>query len=64
MSTRKSLARYRDGADRRRVLIRLTGKGERELGKLVSVHRRKLRRIGPEIHQILGELAGAWRPED
>ncbi|HEX5091722.1 MAG TPA: MarR family winged helix-turn-helix transcriptional regulator [Burkholderiales bacterium] len=57
------LVRDRDRADRRRVLIRLTPKGERELRKLVSVHRRKLRRIGPEIHRILGELAGAWREE-
>jgi len=61
LAARGHLARCRDDADRRRVLIRLTPKGERELGKLVSVHRRKLRRIGPEIHKILGELAGAWR---
>jgi DNA-binding MarR family transcriptional regulator len=47
--------------DRRKVRLRLTAEGERLLAKLAAVHRRKLRRIGPDIYRILGELTGAWR---
>jgi DNA-binding MarR family transcriptional regulator len=47
--------------DLRKVLLRLSRKGEQMLGRLASIHRRKLRRIGPDIHRILGELTGAWR---
>jgi len=45
--------------DRRQVFIRLTAKGENILGKLSAVHREQLRRIGPEISQLLERLAGA-----
>ena len=47
--------------DARKVQLLLTAKGETVLGKLASVHRAKLRRIGPEIHEILGELTRVWR---
>lgn len=43
--------------DRRQVLIRLTAGGEELLGKLASVHREQLRRIGPELRRILGLLS-------
>lgn len=46
--------------DRRKVQLRLTRKGEQVLGSLAAIHRQKLRRIGPDIHQALGELASAW----
>jgi len=46
--------------DRRKVQLRLTRKGEQVLGSLAAIHRQKLRRIGPDIHQNLAELAGAW----
>lgn len=55
------VARGRTPEDRRKVRLRLTRRGERVLGKLVSVHRQKLRRIGPDIHRLLGELTGVWR---
>ena len=55
------LARARVADDRRKVQLRLTAKGEKVLGRLASVHRMKLRRIGPEIYRFLGELTGAWR---
>jgi DNA-binding MarR family transcriptional regulator len=55
------LTRERVLKDRRKVQIRLTDRGERVMGRLASVHRLKLRRIGPDIHRILGELTGAWR---
>ncbi|HUK05067.1 MAG TPA: MarR family transcriptional regulator [Burkholderiales bacterium] len=47
--------------DRRKVRLRLSAAGERVLARLVTVHRQKLRRIGPDIYRILGELTGAWR---
>jgi len=55
------MVRERTPADRRKVRLRLTPKGEQLLGRLASIHRLKLRRIGPEIHQILGELTRVWR---
>jgi len=54
------MSRARVADDRRKVRLRLTSKGEQVLGRLASVHRLKLRRIGPEIHRFLGELTGAW----
>ena len=42
--------------DRRQVLIQLTRRGEEVLEKLASVHREQLKRIGPEISQLLGRL--------
>ncbi len=54
------VARAQIPEDRRKVQLRLTNRGERMLGNLASVHRRKLRRLGPDIHRILGELAYAW----
>jgi DNA-binding MarR family transcriptional regulator len=60
LATLGLLARARCAKDRRTVHLLLTGKGERVLGALAAVHRQKLRRLGPDIHRILGELAGAW----
>jgi len=54
------MSRTRVADDRRKVRLRLTHKGEQVLGRLASVHRLKLRRIGPEIHRFLGELTGVW----
>jgi DNA-binding MarR family transcriptional regulator len=42
--------------DRRRVIVHLTERGEKILQRLASVHREQLRRIGPEISQLLGRL--------
>jgi len=42
--------------DRRQVLVQLTSRGEAVLEKLASVHREQLKRIGPEISQLLGRL--------
>ncbi len=57
------IARARISDDRRKVRLRLTSAGERVLARLATVHRQKLRRIGPDIYRILGELTGAWRSE-
>lgn len=61
--TQRLLVRARVPDDRRKVRLRLTAAGERLLARLATVHRQKLRRIGPDIYRILGELTGAWRGE-
>lgn len=58
------MVRERIPENRRKVRLLLTAKGERVLGQLASIHRLKLRRIGPQISRVLGELAGAWRRHD
>jgi DNA-binding MarR family transcriptional regulator len=55
------MVRERVPDNRRKVQLRLTRKGETVVGKLAAIHRRKLRRIGPQITRALEELAGAWR---
>lgn len=55
------MIRERMPEDRRKARLRLSPKGEQMLLRLASVHRLKLKRIGPDIHRILGELTGAWR---
>ena len=55
------LVRERIPENRRKAQLRLTAKGEHLLGRLASVHRAKLRRIGPDINRILDDLTGAWR---
>ena len=55
------MVRERIPENRRKVQLRLTPKGEHLLGRLASIHRAKLRRIGPDINRVLDDLAGAWR---
>ena len=57
------MVRERTPEDRRRVQLLLTARGERVLGQLASIHRLKLRQIGPGIRRVLGELTGAWRQQ-
>ena len=40
-------------ADRRKVGIRLTARGQRVFDRLASVHRRELRRIGPDFTRFM-----------
>lgn len=42
--------------DRRQVLIKLTGRGEKTLEKLSALHHEQLRRIGPELCRLLEQL--------
>jgi len=55
----KLVVREPSAGDRRQVLVQLTSRGEAILAKLASVHREQLKRIGPEISQLLGRLGGA-----
>ncbi len=52
----KWVARRRSIEDRRRVMIYLTVGGELILEKLAAVHRGQLKRIGPELTQLLATL--------
>ena len=54
--TEKLVVRAPSVADRRQVLVQLSVRGEKMLEKLTSVHREQLRRVGPEIRQLLERL--------
>ena len=42
--------------DRRQVMLRLTGAGQRKLAKLSKSHREELKRLAPLLKALLGEL--------
>jgi DNA-binding MarR family transcriptional regulator len=42
--------------DRRQVLIKLTGRGEKTLEKLSALHQEQLKHIGPELSRLLEQL--------
>ena len=44
--------------DRRRVYVNLTKRGENILEKLSAVHKQELRRIGPQLKQMIAVLTG------
>ena len=46
-------------ADRRRVEVRLTAKGEAIIRKLSAAHLAELREHGPELHRLLGSVIRA-----
>ena len=50
------VAREPSEEDRRRVFITLTKHGEKVLEQLSSAHHEQLRRIGPQIRQLLDQL--------
>jgi DNA-binding MarR family transcriptional regulator len=53
------LAREPSPLDGRKVYLRLMPKGDRLLERLASVHREELRRIGPQLRQLLQQIARA-----
>ena len=50
------LERDSDPQDRRRVLLRVSERGETILARLSAVHREELRRLGPELRELLQVL--------
>lgn len=50
------LQRQRDGADRRRVAVHLTAKGEKVLTELALHHSKELRAAGPELVRVLKRI--------
>ena len=53
---RRLVRRAHDPADRRRVRVQLTVRGEALLGRLSAAHRDELRRLGPELRRLLQKL--------
>lgn len=52
------IRRERQPDDRRRVALRFTPHGLRVFGRLASVQREELRRIGPDLGRIMAFFAG------
>jgi DNA-binding MarR family transcriptional regulator len=53
----KLVLRAHSTADRRKVELRLTGRGRQVLAKLVAVHRLELQRLGPILKRFFGDLS-------
>ena len=53
------VTRRQSRVDGRQVHLQLTAKGNRMLERLASVHREELRRIGPELRQLLQQITRA-----
>ncbi|MEN3943228.1 MarR family transcriptional regulator [Prosthecobacter sp. SYSU 5D2] len=56
--TEKLVKREASKEDRRQVFVLLTRQGEKLLEALSSAHHEELRRVGPEIQELLGRLGG------
>lgn len=48
-------------ADRRKVELRLTGRGRQVLAKLAAMHRSELQRIGPALKRFFAEVSRSGR---
>jgi DNA-binding MarR family transcriptional regulator len=53
------LRRTSSVADRRRVELRLTSRGEKVIERLSAVHLKELREFGPELHRLIGSITKA-----
>lgn len=56
LARQKLIARTRDGADGRRVWLRLTGRAEKKLAVLSRFHRAELRRFSRALAPLLAVL--------
>ena len=56
---RQLVRRTPSAADRRRVEVSLTAKGEAIIRKLSAAHLAELREHGPELHRLLGSVIRA-----
>jgi DNA-binding MarR family transcriptional regulator len=53
------VARESSPLDRRKVHLRLTAKGDRVLERLAGVHQEELRRIAPQLRQLVQQITRA-----
>ena len=56
------LRRLGDAADHRRILLRVTSRGERILATLAEFHTKELEQSGPELVRALADILGASWP--
>ena len=56
------LRRTSSAADRRRVELRLTPRGEKVIERFSAVHLQELREFGPELHRLIGSITRAPTP--
>ena len=56
------IVRKPSSVDRRKVEVRLTGRGRQVLAKLAAMHRRELQRIGPKLQHFFAEVSRLERP--
>lgn len=61
LTLEKWVKREASKEDRRQVFVVLTKKGERLLESLSAIHHEELRRVGPEIRELLGRLGGVQK---
>ena len=60
----KLIVRAPSSVDRRKVELRLTGRGRQVLAKLASMHRRELQRIGPKLQHFFAEVSRLERASE
>lgn len=53
----KLIVRVPSNVDRRKVELRLTGRGRQVLAKLAAMHRGELQRIGPNLQHFFAEVS-------
>ena len=61
LEKKELIRRSRNGADRREVILALTGRGERVLADLTLVHRAELRSAGPALLRALNGVMAQGR---
>ncbi len=57
LAQERLVVREPSGTDRRKVELRLTGRGRRVLAQLAAAHRRELHRIGPIMRRFFSRLS-------
>ena len=57
------VAREASSTDRRKVELRLSGRGRQVLSKLAGMHRRELERIGPVLKRLIAQASAPDPPE-
>jgi DNA-binding MarR family transcriptional regulator len=57
LAAEELVKRTPSAADRRKVLIQLTSRGEKTLEKISTLNRQQLVRIGPELTLLLERLS-------
>lgn len=57
LAEQKLIQRSPSGVDRRKVELRMTGRGRKVLAKLASTHQRELEQIGPVLGRIFARLS-------